>query len=252
MSDADNTLWDTDRVYADAQLWLLDVVEQATGTGCESDQRLDFVRRVDQAIAAKHHKGLRYPPALLAYALKQHLRGTPLSDAVRQALLGQQKDSEKGQAEEAAQEFLRRLTSMPKLRPGVDAGLEHTRSLDIPIAVVTEGSTDTCRGRLQYWGLERFIRHIVSAPKSVELFVRISSLLAVEPRNCFVVGDQLDRDIAPAMEAGMKTIYFPGGFTPQWAPKIDQVKPHYSICTFADVSKILQGTDSSSSAVATG
>lgn len=31
-----------------------------------------------------------------------------------------------------------------------------------------------------------------------------------------MIGDQLDRDIVPAKEAGLTTIYFPGGFQPKW------------------------------------
>ena len=243
MSDADNTLWDTNGIYADAQLWLLGVVEEATGIRCPLEHRLDFVRQVDQAIAEKHHQRNRYPHALLAYALNQHLRGTALSEAVRQVLLGQQKDLEKAQAEEAGKQFAKRLKRIPNLRPGVDTGLEHTHSAGIPIAVVTEGAADTCRERLQYWGLERFVGHVVAAPKSVELFLRVSNLLAVEPRRCFVVGDQLDRDVAPAIQAGMNTFYFPGGFTPKWALKVDEVKPQHSITTFADVPKILRCRD---------
>jgi ribonucleotide monophosphatase NagD (HAD superfamily) len=31
-----------------------------------------------------------------------------------------------------------------------------------------------------------------------------------------VIGDQLDRDIAPAKQAGLITVFFPGGFRPKW------------------------------------
>jgi putative hydrolase of the HAD superfamily len=31
LADADNTLWDTDAVFAGAQSWLLEAVERATG-----------------------------------------------------------------------------------------------------------------------------------------------------------------------------------------------------------------------------
>jgi hypothetical protein len=33
-----------------------------------------------------------------------------------------------------------------------------------------------------------------------------------------MIGDQLDRDIGPAKEAGLRTIYFPGGFAPGGRP----------------------------------
>jgi hypothetical protein len=38
--------------------------------------------------------------------------------------------------------------------------------------------------------------------------------------SCFMVGDQLDRDIKAAA-AGFSTFYFPGGFAPYWVAGID-------------------------------
>ena len=45
--DADNTLWDTDQVFADAQLGLLSAVETATGVACQVSDRLGYVRAID-------------------------------------------------------------------------------------------------------------------------------------------------------------------------------------------------------------
>lgn len=67
--DADNTLWDTNRVYADAQLSLLTDVERASGRRAKVDNRLGWLREIDQALAERHHAGLRYPPRLLAKAV---------------------------------------------------------------------------------------------------------------------------------------------------------------------------------------
>src|SRR5262245_46559998 len=68
-TDADNTLWDTNAVYARAQLLLLHSL--AGEHMFESDvEALDFVRRIDQRIARLHPKGLRFPPMLLASALQ--------------------------------------------------------------------------------------------------------------------------------------------------------------------------------------
>lgn len=63
--DADNTLWDADGVYAHAQLRLLKGVEDACDRVAAGANKLDFVREIDQAIAARHHRGLRYPCRLL-------------------------------------------------------------------------------------------------------------------------------------------------------------------------------------------
>jgi putative hydrolase of the HAD superfamily len=73
--DADNTLWDTNRVYADAQLALLADVEIATGFRAPEIDKLDWLRAIDQLLAEKHHAGLRYPPRLLAKAVALALKG---------------------------------------------------------------------------------------------------------------------------------------------------------------------------------
>ena len=70
VTDADNTLWDTDAVFRDAQLLLLSRVESAVGAPCPEADRLLFVRRYDQALAQNHHLHLRYPPQLLVRSVE--------------------------------------------------------------------------------------------------------------------------------------------------------------------------------------
>ena len=67
--DADNTLWDTDGVFADAQLALLNELEDRLGVQFPEPDRLAFVRAIDQGLAERHHEGLRYPPRFLIKAL---------------------------------------------------------------------------------------------------------------------------------------------------------------------------------------
>jgi putative hydrolase of the HAD superfamily len=45
--DADNTLWDTNEVFAVAQLGLLSNVEKVVGATASTDDRLGFVRQLD-------------------------------------------------------------------------------------------------------------------------------------------------------------------------------------------------------------
>ena len=46
---------------------------------------------------------------------------------------------------------------------------------------------------------------------------------------------QLDRDIEFSQDAGYKTIYFPGGFTPQWTFEKLHVKPDRTISSFEEI-----------------
>jgi putative hydrolase of the HAD superfamily len=73
----------------------------------------------------------------------------------------------------------------------------------------------------------------------VELFQRLARLMGRQEEVCFMVGDQLDRDIALAKHAKFHTIYFPGGFKPSWTPTEDGVAPEYRITTFAEIPAIL-------------
>ncbi|MDA9393086.1 hypothetical protein WN73_21450 [Bradyrhizobium sp. CCBAU 45394] len=55
-TDADNTLWDTDTVFAAAQLEMLREVEKLTGRRApdDEDRGLAFLRTIDQRIATEH------------------------------------------------------------------------------------------------------------------------------------------------------------------------------------------------------
>ncbi|MBK6491620.1 MAG: HAD hydrolase-like protein [Sphingomonadales bacterium] len=78
---------------------------------------------------------------------------------------------------------------------------------------------------------------IVEGVKRPDLYRRILRLTGT--LEAFMVGDQLDRDIAPAKAAGLETIYFPGGFQPRWLPAVGKVGPDYTIASFAEVPDIV-------------
>ena len=63
--------------------------------------------------------------------------------------------------------------------------------------------------------------------------------MAGAPANAFMIGDQLDRDIAPAKEAGLKTIYFPGGFVPRWTPDEAKIGPDFRVSDFVEAVEII-------------
>jgi putative hydrolase of the HAD superfamily len=53
-----------------------------------------------------------------------------------------------------------------------------------------------------------------------------------------MIGDQLDRDIQPAREAGLTTFLFRGGFTPKWAEGIPSTAD-YEISSFDQAADII-------------
>lgn len=241
--DADNTLWDTDSVFANAQRNMLTRVEADTGVEADIGDKLAFVRAVDQAIAEGHHAGLRYPPKLLVRGLEAALAGLPAASAARVARHNSTRsglpDRRVGEIEQA---FFVDLGCTPEIRLGVRKGLEALQAANCPVLVVTEEMRAKVEKTSKRLALEGLITRIIEGHKRPELYRRVL-LLVGAPNRAFMVGDQLDRDIAPAKAAGLETIYFPGGFRPQWAIGRGQARPDHVIATFADVPGIvLAGT----------
>ncbi|RWL75138.1 MAG: HAD family hydrolase [Mesorhizobium sp.] len=240
--DADNTLWDTDRVFAGAQLSLLEAVETAVARRANVQDKLGFVRMLDQMLAERHHAGLRYPPRLLAQATGLALRGVKPDRAVRLAWAGahDQQQLVASQAEAIEATFISAISSLPPLRPGVAEGLEVLHAAGCMILIVTEGHRAKVAQTASAHDLNKHIDRIIEAPKHSRLFERVQLLKGSSSRG-FMVGDQLERDIRPAKEAGLTTIYFPGGFRPRWETNPNIVQPDYQISSFAEVPTIVLG-----------
>jgi putative hydrolase of the HAD superfamily len=234
--DADNTLWDTDRVFAAAQLELLDASFAAFGGEIRGDP-LAFVRSVDQAIAERHHDGLRYPPKLLVRGMGAALAGARAERAARIALIDPTPPIA-GNEDAMVARFLSMLGETPQERGGVREGLRHLRNERISVVVLTEGSSAKARRTAETIGLDPMISRYFEGRKRVRLFERFKRLAGdgVAP---FMIGDQLDRDIAPAKAAGLRTIHFPGGFTPKWTPSAGQVSPDHVVDNLLDAAHIV-------------
>lgn len=239
--DADNTLWDTDTVFARAQLALLDAVATALGAFVPSSDTLAFIRMIDQALAERHHAGLRYPPHLLIRATELALNGMQPDAAARTAWKGRShyniSDDVAGKIE---QDFFAALATPPELRLGVVEGLERLQAADCLLLVISEGAKAKIDRNAERLGVAMFFDRVIEAPKSPEIYQRVLRLTGA-PTRAFMVGDQLDRDIAPAKVAGIGTIYFPGGFQPRWSPAVEKIRPDHVVANFAEVPDIILG-----------
>jgi putative hydrolase of the HAD superfamily len=216
-TDADNTLWDTNSVYSEAQLGLLKRAEQIVGKRAPSPTPLAYLRQYDQGIAKQHHSHLRYPPALLIRALVKGLQGEPWETAVEHVLThGSVPTDDERSAVETFQADLARL---PPLLPSVADGLRLADDAGVPVYVVTEGSANVAQSRLAELGVEKYTNGIHSATKTRELYLRLAEKAA--PRRAVMIGDQPDRDIRLAHDAGLTTILVAGHFKPEWLDKSD-------------------------------
>src|SRR5262249_14799573 len=134
-------------------------------------------------------------------------------------------------------EFFTALQEPPALRPGVREGLERLHAAECLVIILTEGARDRVIRTANYHRLTSFDR-VVEAKKERRMFSRMLRLKRFRS-GAFMVGDQLERDIRPAKEAGMRTIYFPGGFKPRWEPAEALVQPDYRIASFSEVPDIV-------------
>jgi putative hydrolase of the HAD superfamily len=239
--DADNTLWETDSVFSHAQLALLAAVESATGIAVSDADRLAFLREIDQAIAFRHHAGLRYPPQLLVRATELALSGMKADEAARAAWRGgKDYHLSDGEVVTIEQRFMSDLAATPQPRPGTEEGLNRLEQLGYLLLIVTEGPKANVERIVERLELARFFDRIIEGRKTPELYQRVLSLTrALAP--AYMIGDQLDRDIKPAKDAGLSTIYFPGGFRPRWTPDEVSIRPDYVISSFAEVPAIVLG-----------
>ena len=237
-TDADNTLWETDAVYTKAQLNLLKDVENSIGKQGPTEDRLEFLRDLDQRLAAKHHLNLSYPVKYLVRALALSIAGEGLSASVNKSLSGEVSGIKRSIAKSIENRFFDAIiNTIPELRPGVASTLKQLHEYNIPIVVVTEGKPDRCQKLLTDHKINEVVSSIVYGSKNVSLYKRLMAKNTSQVK--FMIGDQLDRDIEPAQKAGFKTIYYPGGFWPKWLPAEGVVQPDHCISNFKDIIPIV-------------
>lgn len=240
LTDADNTLWDSNRVFAKAQLNLLNRVETVSVSlplECP-DQRLAFVRKADQGIASRHPRNLRYPPHLLIRVLADTLAGTHLDCAITRHLAELPEAPVDANSEQRIQDaFFTDLRQTPALRAGVREGLAALRERGYSVVIATEAPREKAEQNARALGIDQLISGIFSGDKrDGSLYEQVICALNLTPSVTFMVGDQMDRDIHPANRFGFKTVYFPGGFTPDWGHDDGHLTPPlYSIASFAEL-----------------
>jgi putative hydrolase of the HAD superfamily len=233
LTDADNTLWDTDAIYRAAHSSLLEELAVKLGIDAPTDG-VAYVRQFDESLALAHPLGLRYPVELLVRAVAVGLQGAEVSEA---SIIALREGSGKHVSEivEAllANKFRAVLKSLPAVRDGVRQGLARLSALNVPFYVLSEGGKDRVSGTLARLDLPSPNGVIEIKKTSKDSFSMIRTQLApLVP--LVMVGDQLDRDIAPAREAGIRTVLFPGTFEPSWIGRIDRNLADLVVKSFDD------------------
>ncbi len=243
--DADNTLWDTDAVFRDAQLLVLARVEEETGRTYAAVDRLEFIRSYDQALAQKHHLHLRYPAQLLVRSVEAGLAGIAPEVAARDAIAGRAMTSDliKPDVVEAiVSDYVQALARMPPLLGGVPEGVRAAKTAGLRLFVMTEGRIEKQKSLLEKHGLLDSFESVWEMTKERSQFDRVVGRFAGS--RVVVIGDQPDRDIVPAKAAGCSTVLVPSRFKPSWQTAADQGVADHLAADFLDAVKWCVETDS--------
>lgn len=243
VTDADNTLWETDEVFAAAQLDLLQRVEEDYGVRVPNNDRLKFVREFDQALASRHSEGLKYPVHQLVRSIVSAIQNGDTELAINEAL---ERKSSDPKAEAIANVFVARvLNVIPTLRLGVAKTVPTLAHNRIRVVILTEGNEARCERLLEHHGLRQSVFAVQAQKKTLESYQVLRSRYGGSEQPV-MVGDQIDRDIEVPKLAGYTTVHFPGGFNPVWTLN-REVIPDFLISNYEQMMTILSVDKASAS-----
>ncbi|HKP53629.1 MAG TPA: HAD family hydrolase [Chloroflexia bacterium] len=253
--DADNTLWDANKVFTDAQLALLTSLQDA-GLKIDPAEDLATLRSTDMLLGSILERA-EYDFRLLVMAMmliastgvsKEEAASQVLSDDPSAADLPPEViDSSFASYSEA-------LMQIPPLFPGTKDVLAYIGTCSskrdpLVTAVLSEGNEERLEMILQAHRIrdERYFDEIVIARKSKQAFEEIKAVgikLLPEPPDqvrtlVMMVGDSLHRDIKLANQADFMTVYKPSRFKGHETPQEEDEKPDYTISALTELPPIL-------------
>lgn len=123
--------------------------------------------------------------------------------------------------------------------PGALEALQVFKDRGLRLALLTNGASDTQRKKINRFGLARFFDHIIiegefGAGKPDERVFRSAlEILRVKPRESWMVGDDLGRDIAGAQKLDIITIWV--DFRKTGLPQSTSVRPDRVISSIAEL-----------------
>jgi len=158
------------------------------------------------------------------------------------ALSAQLEDFPADAAQMLAGEFSSTRRARQRLLPGARELITRL-SLDFSMALLTNGAPDLQREKIAATGLDQFFKAIavsgeqgIGKPKP-EIFHRLLGELGVTPNEAIMVGNSLERDIAGARNAGIRSVWIrvPG------SEEHADVVPDHTISSLDEIPAILAG-----------
>ena len=142
-------------------------------------------------------------------------------------------------AQEMGQSYRRKRDERAELFPGAVEALRRFRSQGIGLALITNGTGEAQRGKLERFDLERHFDHIfiegetgIGKPER-EVYLRAMAALGSDPANTWCVGDNLEWEVAAPQRLGIYSIWVdPTGEGP---PADYGVTPDRIVASIAEV-----------------
>ena len=141
-----------------------------------------------------------------------------------------------------ADHWSRRFSPNAVARPGALAALQDLRQRGCKLAIVTNGGTAAQNVKIGALGLESMVDSIViseaegvSKP-AAEIFEIALRNLALPASRCWFVGDNPEKDVAGAGDAGLTAVWFVGDLP--WP--VEMQRPSFSITNWAQFGALLR------------
>lgn len=115
--------------------------------------------------------------------------------------------------EELADTYTVEREESMKLVPGAIETLTHFRNIGHKLALVTNGASEFQRAKIDRFNLAPFFHHILvegefgHGKPEKQVFISVLEKLDTKPDDAWMVGDDLERDIAGANNAGVFSIW---------------------------------------------
>jgi len=190
--DGDDTLWSTEQLYDDARLSARDVVAVS---GLDPERWEELERRIDVENVAKLGYSPKRFPTSCVQAYEELCRSEwrdPDTHVVRQIRLA------------ASSVF----TSDPPVMLGARETLARLRACGIRLGLLTKGNREVQQRRIANSGLSDLFDVIQIVPeKTPATILKIVSVLGVDVRSAWMVGNSVRSDILPALAAGLQAVW---------------------------------------------
>jgi len=248
--DADNTLWDTNRVFRSAQLALLKVLSDS-GLFEKPEEELSLLRAIDQQLAARLGVA-EYDFLQLATALVEYYRGPKDVEAAVETVLSTRPAATEATIDLAAAALSHGLEEIPPLLDGVEATLAQIRtqtygSKHLAQVLLSEGRRDRLEKILHaHESVLSAMDAVLILDKTTDAFLEAQRLGAAQlgvnvtaVSTTVAVGDSLQRDISLAKKAKFTTVYKPSGYKGTEIPLDSSDSPDFIIQSMAELPSIL-------------